>query len=696
MTKKSISIKNTDLVLETGSWAKQAGGSVVLKWGKTVVLTTATASKKPLEGIDFFPLTVEYREKYYASGQIPGGFFKREGKPSDKEVLAARVTDRPIRPLFPKGFQNEVQIFNMILSSDGVSPADIHAVTASSAALMVSDIPFNGPAAGVRIARVNGEWVLFPDINEQAEADLNLGVAGTRKAVTMIEGSALEVSEEVMIEAVKLAHKEIIRICDMQIELREEAGKEKREVPVKEENEELVNFLRDEALNAMKEANSLKPKAARQEKLDEIITESIQKVEDKYKDDEDLEKILKETKKILEEIEVGIVRGQIFKDGIRADGRKLDEIRDINIEVNVLPGTHGSAVFTRGETQSLGVLTLGSERDVQVTDDIEGNSESRFYLHYNFPPFSVGEVRRIMGPGRREVGHGKLAESALRAVIPGEKEFPYVIRMVSEILESNGSSSMATVCSGSLAMMDGGVPIKNHVAGIAMGLITEGDDFAVLSDIAGLEDHFGDMDFKVAGTRNGITAFQMDLKVEGISYDIMEKALEQAKNGRFFILDKMNDVLHEKRNTLKEHAPQIITMQIEKDQIGELIGPGGKNIRMISETTNTEISVNDDAIVTIMAPNLTAANETMAKIELQFKKVEVGEIYEGTVKRIVDFGAFIELVPGKEGLCHISKISHKRVQDVQSVLSVDQKVKVKVVAIDRQGRINLSMKDADN
>jgi len=695
---EKISIKGADLVLETGSWAKQASGSIVLKWKKLVLLSAVTVSKDPLEGTDFFPLTVEYREKYYASGQIPGGFFKREGKPSDKQVLAARVTDRPIRPLFPKGFKNEVQIYNLVLSSDGINPADVHAITASSAALLISNIPFNGPVAGVRVSLIDNEWVMFPDILEQAKAKINLSVAGTRDAVTMIEGSSREVSEETMIEAIKIAHAEIIRLCDMQLELQKKCGKEKMQVTVKEENQELVSFVRELAFAGVKEANSIRNKAERQNAIDAVNASALEKVQEKYAEAEPAvyADVIKSAKKALEEIEVEIVREQIFQQGIRADGRKLDEIRDISIELNVLPGTHGSAVFTRGETQSLGVLTLGSERDVQVTDDIEGESESRFYLHYNFPSFSVGEVRRIMGPGRREIGHGKLAENALSAVIPDEKAFPYVIRLVSEILESNGSSSMATVCSGSLALMDGGVPIKSHVAGVAMGLIKEGDKFAVLTDIAGLEDHFGDMDFKVAGTKDGITAFQMDLKVQGVSYEIMEKALYQAKAGRLHILNKMNEALPEKRSTLKEHAPQIVTIHIEKDQIGELIGPGGKNIRSISETSGSEISVNDDGIVTIMSPDQRKSDVARDMIERQFRKIEVGEIYEGIVKRIVDFGAFIELAPGKEGLCHISKISRKRIADVASVLKVNQKVKVKVLGVDRQGKISVSMRDAEN
>ncbi len=698
MYTEKISIKGADLVLETGSWAKQASGSIVLKWKKLVLLSAVTVSKDPLEGTDFFPLTVEYREKYYASGQIPGGFFKREGKPSDKQVLAARVTDRPIRPLFPKGFKNEVQIYNLVLSSDGINPADVHAITASSAALLISNIPFNGPVAGVRVSLIDNEWVMFPDILEQAKAKINLSVAGTRDAVTMIEGSSREVSEETMIEAIKIAHAEIIRLCDMQLELQKKCGKEKMQVTVKEENQELVSFVRELAFAGVKEANSIRNKAERQNAIDAVNASALEKVQEKYAEAEPAvyADVIKSAKKALEEIEVEIVREQIFQQGIRADGRKLDEIRDISIELNVLPGTHGSAVFTRGETQSLGVLTLGSERDVQVTDDIEGESESRFYLHYNFPSFSVGEVRRIMGPGRREIGHGKLAENALSAVIPDEKAFPYVIRLVSEILESNGSSSMATVCSGSLALMDGGVPIKSHVAGVAMGLIKEGDKFAVLTDIAGLEDHFGDMDFKVAGTKDGITAFQMDLKVQGVSYEIMEKALYQAKAGRLHILNKMNEALPEKRSTLKEHAPQIVTIHIEKDQIGELIGPGGKNIRSISETSGSEISVNDDGIVTIMSPDQRKSDVARDMIERQFRKIEVGEIYEGIVKRIVDFGAFIELAPGKEGLCHISKISRKRIADVASVLKVNQKVKVKVLGVDRQGKISVSMRDAEN
>lgn len=694
LQKEEITYRNSDYSIETGVWAKQAGGSVVLRWGKLAMMSNATAATEMREGQDFFPMTVEYREKFYASGKIPGGFFKREARPSEKEVLTARLTDRPLRPLFPKNYLNELQIFVTLLSSDAKSPTPIHAITAASASLMLSGVPFDGPVAGVQVGRINGEFIIFPTIEELTQSDINLMLAGTAKAVTMIEGSSKEISEDDIIKAIEFGHQEIKKLCEMQIKLAEKAAKPRIEVPEPEDLSELKKELHAKAFDKLFAANETPGKHERQEKIDEvkqeIMAEYAAQIEASQEDPGDL---LKNVKSLLKEIEVDIVRDQIFNKAIRADGRKLDEVRDISIDVGVLQATHGSCIFTRGETQALGVVTLGTSSSAQIIDDIEGDRKENFYLHYNFPPYSVGEVRRYPGPGRREIGHGKLAENALRNVLPDYKDFPYVIRIVSEILESNGSSSMATICSGSLAMMDAGIPIKEPVAGIAMGLITEGDKFAVLSDIAGLEDHFGDMDFKVAGTKNGITAFQLDLKVQGIGTDIMGKALEQAHAGRLHILDKMNDILGSARVELNENAPRLLSLQIDKDKIGELIGPGGKNIKMLTEKSGAEISIDDDGIVTIASVDSVAANKAKEMIELQFKEAQVNEIYEGEVKRVTDFGAFIEVLPGKDGLCHISKLSKQRVNKVTDVVNEGDVVKVRVIGVDKMGKISLSMQE---
>ncbi len=695
--KEAVDLNGKPYELETGMWARQADGSVLLRWGNMLLMANATGAKKSGEGLDFFPMTVEYREKYYAGGRFPGGFLKRENRPSDKEILTSRVIDRPIRPLFPDNYTNEVQIFITLLSAQKNYSADVHAITAASAALTISGLPFDGPVAGVRIARVAGKFILFPNRDEIQAADINLALAGTIKAVTMIEGLADEASEEDMIAAVKHGHEEIKRLCEMQLKLKAKAGKPRQEVKPPEDHSELRKQISALALAEMKKANEIKGKFERQSAIDAAKKAALEKFKPEFAslDKDAAEKREKLIKSLIADLEVDVVRDQIFHDGVRADGRKLDEIRAISIEVGVLPGTHGSALFTRGETQSLGVLTLGTESNAQDTDDVEGESSSRFYLHYNFPPFSVGEVKRFMGPGRREIGHGKLAENSLAAVVPDASRFPYVMRLVSEILESNGSSSMATVCSGALAMMDGGVPIKAPVAGIAMGLITSDDKFAVLSDIAGLEDHFGDMDFKIAGTTKGITGFQLDTKVQGISYEIMEKAIHQAKAGREHILKVMGEAMTKPRAELKENAPRISTLTIDRDRIGELIGPGGKNIRMIIEKTGAEINVDDNGLVQIASNDGESARKARAMIEGQFADAEIGKIYDGTVRKIMDFGAFIEIMPGRDGLCHISKVSAQRIANVGDVLKEGQQVKVKVLAIDRQGKISLSIRDAE-
>lgn len=695
--KESVLVNGQNYELETGKWARQADGSVLLRWGNMLIMANATGAKKAAEGLDFFPMTVEYREKYYAAGKFPGGFIKREGRPTDKEILVSRVIDRPIRPLFPDNFTNEVQVFITLLSAQKNFSADVHAITAASAALCISGLPFDGPVAGVRVARVAGKFILFPNRDEIKAADINLALAGTAKAVTMIEGSADEASEEDMLAAVKFGHQEIIRLCAMQEKFKAKAGKPRMAVPEKPDHSALVKKIRELGLADMKSANAIKGKFDRQTAIDETKNAILEKLKVEFSSlpPEEAEKQEKIAKTLIDELEVDVVRDQIFHEGIRADGRKLDELRPISIEVGVLPGAHGSALFTRGETQSLGVLTLGTETNAQDTDDVEGESSSRFYLHYNFPPYSVGEVRRYSGPGRREIGHGKLAENSLAAVIPDAHRFPYVMRVVSEIFESNGSSSMASVCSGALALMDGGVPIKAPVAGVAMGLITNGEQFAVLTDIAGLEDHFGDMDFKIAGSTKGITGFQLDTKVQGISYEIMEKAMHQAKQGRLQILKLMTEVLDRPRPQLRDNAPRISTLTIERDRIGELIGPGGKNIRAIIEKTGVEINVDDSGLVQIASSDAESARRARAMIEGQFAEAEIGKTYEGTVRKITDFGAFIEIMPGRDGLCHISKVSTQRIANVADVLKEGQKVRVKVLAIDRQGKISLSIRDAE-
>lgn len=694
---ESTDVQGKTYELETGKWARQADGSVLLKWGNMVLMANATGAKKAGENVDFFPMTVEYREKYYAGGRFPGGFIKRENRLSEKEILTSRVVDRPIRPLFPENFTNEVQIFITLLSAQKNYSADVHAITAASAALAISGLPFDGPVAGVRIARVAGKFILFPNRDEIKASDINLALAGTKKAVTMIEGLADEASEEDMIAAVKFGHAEIIRICEMQEKFKAKAGKPRWEVAAPADNSALIEKIRGMGLADMKAANEKKGKFDRQTAIDETKKALNEKMKAEFAalEKAEAEKKEKIAKAIISDLEVDVVRDQIFHDGVRADGRKLDEIRAISIEVGVLPSAHGSALFTRGETQSLGVLTLGTEGNAQDTDDVEGESSSRFYLHYNFPPYSVGEVRRFGAPGRREIGHGKLAENSIAPIVPDAGRFPYVMRLVSEITESNGSSSMASVCSGALALMDGGVPIKAPVAGIAMGLITSGEKFAVLSDIAGLEDHFGDMDFKIAGSTKGITGFQLDTKVQGISYEIMEKAIHQAKAGRLHILKLMTEVIEKPRGDLKDSAPRITTLTIDRDRIGELIGPGGKNIRGIIEKTGAEINVDDNGLVQIASNDGESARKARAMIEGQFADAEIGKIYEGTVRKITDFGAFIEIMPGRDGLCHISKVSAQRIANVADVLKEGQSVKVKVLAIDRQGKISLSIRDAE-
>jgi polyribonucleotide nucleotidyltransferase len=684
----AIEIRGKELSLKTGRMARQADGSVVAQYGDTVVLATAVSSKTAKEGIDFFPLTIDYQEKAYSAGKIPGGFFKREGRPTEKEVLTSRLIDRPTRPLFPKGFNCETQGIVSVLSYGEENIADILGIITISAALHISNIPFNGPVAAVRIGRIAGSFVINPDLREAEECDINLVVAGTEDAVAMVEGSAQEMSEADLLEAIDLAHAEIRKICAVQNEFRDIAGKEKRVVIAPVVNEGLKTAVTEMSLEKIKEAIVIPDKLLRQSTLDAILHGIVEKMNTGETD------LSREIASIFNDIEKNLVRNMILNDNVRADGRTPSEIRQISADAGILPRTHGSALFIRGETQCLAVVTLGTSDDEQRIDALEGETSKTFMLHYNFPPFSVGEVKPLRSPGRREIGHGILAERSLKAVMPSKTDFPYTVRIVSDILESNGSSSMATVCGGTLALMDAGVPIKAPVAGIAMGLIKEGDRVVVLTDILGLEDHLGDMDFKVTGTASGICAFQMDTKIGGISREVMQKALEQARQGRLFILGKMKETLAEPRPSLSMHAPRIYTMRIKQDKIRDVIGTGGKVIRGIIEQTGVKIDIDDSGLINIAASDGTAAQKAIDIINNITAEAELGKIYLGKVKRIMDFGAFVEILPGTEGLLHISQLSEKRVAKVTDEVNEGEEVLVKVIEIDKTGRIRLSRKEA--
>lgn len=694
--KESILWNEEELSIETGRWAKQAHGAVVYRHGKLVLLATVCAEKEAREGQDFFPLTVDYREKTYSVGKFPGGYIKRENKPYEHETLISRLIDRPIRPLFPEGYFCEVQLLITVLSADPGKTLEGHAITAASAALAASDIPFMGPVAGVVVGYKDGQYVVDPDNSVVEEGNLELVVAGTKDAVMMIEGAAKEVSPEFFINAIDFAHGKIKEKLALQEKLSARLGLKKRDLQLRKPDEELRAAVKEHALEKLRTANRTKDKQQRADAIDAINKEAIEFVKKKIAGDPNRnpDHSIREIKDYLHELEYIVVRDLIFGEGIRADGRKTDEIRQISTELDVLPAVHGSAVFTRGQTQSLGVVTLGTGDDYQRIEFLSGEYQKHFMLHYNFPPFSTGEVKRVSGPGRREIGHGNLAERALRAVIPDRAVFPYVIRVVSEILESNGSSSMASVCSGSMSMMTAGIPVKGQVAGIAMGLILgEGGKYVILSDIAGLEDHFGDMDFKVAGTAKGITAFQLDIKVAGLSIAILRDALAQAERGRMHILDKMNEGISAPRPSVPSNAPLVMTMRISPDRIGELIGPGGKVIRSIIERSSADINVEDDGSVTIAAMNSKAAEHAKQLIEEIFREVEPGQVYTGPVKRVTDFGAFVELFPGREGLLHISKMSKERIHSVRDVMDVGTQVTVAVLGVDAMGRINLILKD---
>ncbi|MDI6729322.1 MAG: polyribonucleotide nucleotidyltransferase [Thermodesulfovibrionales bacterium] len=698
MTNVELDIKGKSLVIETGQMARQSSGAVVVKYGDTVVLATAVADKRVKEGLDFFPLTIDYQEKTYSAGKIPGGFFKREGKPSEKEVLTSRLIDRPIRPLFPKGFYSETQGIASVLSYGNENVSDILGIIGMSAAIHISDIPFDGPVGAVRVGRLDGNLIINPDLSEVEKVDLNLVVAGTEDAVIMVEGGGSEVSETLLLEAIDYAHKEIKRIVALQNELRSLVGKEKRELIPVTEKPEFKKEIRVFVAERLKEAIRIPGKQRRQEALDIILEDAIKNFNtlengEKFFGDSTKD-LTRDIANIFDDYEKEIVRNMILQEGVRADGRKPDEIRHIACHMGLLPRAHGSALFIRGETQALVVTTLGTAEDEQKIDSLEGETYKSFMLHYNFPPFSVGEVKPLRSPGRREIGHGALAERALKYVIPPKEVFPYTIRIVSDILESNGSSSMATVCGATLSLMDAGVPISAPVAGIAMGLIKEEEKVVVLTDILGLEDHLGDMDFKVAGTENGITAFQMDVKISGVSREILRKALEQARVGRLHILGKMKEAIPSPRKELSPHAPRIYTMQIKQDKIRDVIGTGGKVIRGIIEQTGVKINIDDTGLINIASSDEESAKKAIDIINGIIAEAELGKIYMGKVVRIADFGAFVEILPGVDGLLHISQISEKRIAKVTDELNVGDEVLVKVIEIDNQGRVRLSRKEA--
>lgn len=676
------------LVLETGRLAKQANAAVMVRYGDTSVLCTVTASKEPKD-LDFFPLTVNYEERLYAVGKIPGGFIKREGRPSEKAILSSRLTDRPIRPLFPEGFRNDVQVLNLVMSVDQDCAPDIAAMIGTSAALSISDVPFDGPIGGVAVGRINGEFVINPDVAQQAISDIYVVVAGTKDAIMMVEAEANEVTEDVMLEAIMFGHDEIRKIVATIEELVKVAGKEKMAVKLHAVNADVNTEVRAFAEARLVEAVKIAEKHARQEAIDVISDEAVAYFVEKYIETPEL---LKDVKEVLHDIVKDEVRRLITHDKVRPDGRKLDEIRPIECDTSLLPRTHGSGLFTRGQTQILSVCTLGALGDVQILDGIDPTETKRFMHHYNFPPFSVGEARPLRAPGRREIGHGALGERALSKVIPSETEFPYTIRLVSEAIESNGSTSQASICASILAMMDAGVPIKAPVAGVAMGLIKDGEHVSILTDIQGMEDHLGDMDFKVAGTAEGVTAIQMDIKIAGIDRKILQEALEQAKEGRLFILNKMNEAISAPRPNLSQYAPKIIIININPDKIRDVIGAGGKIINKIIEETGVKIDIEQDGRVFIGSSDEAMIQKARSIIEGLVREVQVGEIYVGTVRRIEKFGAFVELIPGKDGLVHISQLSTERVAKVEDVVAIGDTITVKVTEIDPQGRVNLSRK----
>ena len=683
-----LNIAGRRLRLETGRVAKQADGAIWASYADTVVLATAVASQHAKPGIDFLPLTVDYQEKAYAAGKIPGGYFKREGRPSEKEVLTSRLIDRPLRPLFPEGYYHETQVIASVVSADKTGASDVIGIIAASAALTISSIPFGGPVAAVKVGRVDGQFVVNPDLDVFERSDLHLVVAGTADAVMMVEAGANELPETTMLEAIELAHAEIRKIVAKILELQALAGKPKRAVVTEQIDSVLASEVRALVAGPIREAILIPNKTARQERLDHILGEAVEKLKC---DDPNRQRHVKLTFHSLEYTEV---RNMILERGVRADGRGPSQIRPKNSENGVYPRTQGKAILNRSETPNLAVVTLGTSDDEQRIDALEGEYSRTFMLHYNFPPFSVGEARPLRSPGRREVGHGALAERALKSIIPAKDKFPYTLRIVSDILESNGSSSMATVCGGTMALMDAGVPIKEPVAGIAMGLIKEDDRVMVLSDILGLEDHLGDMDFKVTGTKRGVTALQMDIKIAGITSALMREALEQARVGRLHILDRMLQALPASRTNFSPFAPRIFPLKIKQDKIRDVIGPGGKTIRGIIAETGAKINVEDSGDVTVASNDEASALKAIDIIKRITEEVEIGKIYLGTVRKIMDFGAFVEVLPGTDGLVHISQLAHHRVKAVSDEVKEGDEIMVKVLEIDKQGKIRLSRKEA--
>jgi len=691
IVRETAEIGGKQITIETGKLAKQAGGSVVMTMGGTMVLVTACGSKGPREGMNFLPLTCEYQEKFYAAGKVPGSFFRREGRPSESEVLVCRLMDRPVRPLFPDGWRIDTQVIANVVSFDQVNPSDVLAMTGASAALHLSDLVWAGPIAGVRVGRVDGKLIAFPTWEEREQGDLDLIVAASREAIVMVEGEMKELSETDVVDALLFAHESAQPLIDVQEKLRAAAGKPKREHTAPVSDAELVAKVTELAKGRIAEALAVREKHARYAALDEVsasVKEALCSEGAAYAERAG------EVSDALSGLKKKVARGQTIDTRTRIDGRAPDQIRDIWCEVGVLPNAHGSAIFTRGETQALVVTTLGTKYDEKRLDTLRGDMKQTFYLHYNFPPYCTGETKMLRGTSRREIGHGNLAQRSVQAIMPGHDEFPYTTRVVSEVLESNGSSSMASVCGGALSLMDAGVPVKSPVAGIAMGLMMEGDNYAILSDILGDEDHLGDMDFKVTGTRDGICALQMDIKLEGLSRQILEEALDQARRGRTHILDKMAEALAQPREELSPNAPRIVTVQVKPDKIRDIIGPGGKTIRGIVEQTGAKIDIEDDGTISIASADGKSLKQAIELIKGLTVEPEIGQLYNGIVKRIVDFGAFIEIMPGTDGLLHISEIAEERTRRVDDVLHEGDEVVVKCINVDRDGKIRLSKKQA--
>ena len=691
MNEIKVKLGVKEITIATGKLAKQADGAVTVQCGGTMILVTCVCSHQAREGMGFFPLTVEYKEKTFAAGKIPGGFFKREGRPTEKEILTSRMIDRPVRPLFPEGMLNEVQIIATVLSSDGKNDSDVLALIGASAALTISDIPFNGPIGGVRVGLIDGEYVVNPEFGEMEKSEMDLIVVANEESVIMLEAGADEIAEEKVVEGIRIAQKSLQDVIDVQKKLQEKIGKTKRtDFEVTKLNEELYEKINQKASDKLEKIIQIREKQERVASLNELTKQLIEEEGPDAADD-----IKGDVKSVLSKMEKGLVRKIILDTGKRVDGRKVDEIRPLCSEINFLPKTHGSGLFTRGETQALAVITLGTSSDEQRIETLMGGDGVKtFMLHYNFPPFSVGEARMLRGPGRREIGHGALAEKALKPILPTKEKFPYTIRLVSEILESNGSSSMATVCAGSLALMASGVPVENAVSGIAMGLMSAEGKYEILTDIAGAEDHTGDMDFKVAGTKDGVTAVQMDLKVKGIGIDILEEAFARAKKARLEILENMNKAISEPTQEVAENAPRIVTVMVKTDKIRDVIGPGGKVIRKIIAETGADINIDDDGACQIASENKESLDKAVEWVKGIIEEPEIGKIYDATITKIMNFGAFCEFLPGQEGLIHVSELADQYVKEVTEVVKEGQKVKIKVIGIDDQNRVKLSMKQA--